>query len=332
MRVTWSDDGAAAYLIDEGGRIVGRWFRDRPEMSTFDPATYEYGQGYGYQAPGQQQSYMYDAWQGGGQGDAGGNYQDPDRMAWDEFVRQFNLTHEETVALREQYQSQHDDLMASEEKRLAQELQLAREQMAHETGLARLQSELRIKELEVAHKYAIEYLNLDWAERHKQLDKELGMRLREIQGQERMAAAQTWWRPMDYGAYAKWMAGEQAMTTESGLPVGAPGWQTGEPEPATVGTGAVGTGSADPYGVKLAGGGRIQEFGAWGGPTGPVMGTPWVAPHQANLTQFANTPRDQQEMAYGRWRSRGISPESAAQAMYASAPTGTAGQRVPGYG
>ena len=135
MKVTWSDDGAAAYLIDDNNNIVGRWFRDRPEMSNFDPATYEYGQGYNYQGPGQDKSWMYDVWQGGG--DAGGYYQDPDRMAWDEFVRQFNLTHEETVALREQYQSQHDDLMAAEAARLAQELQLAREQMAHETGLAR---------------------------------------------------------------------------------------------------------------------------------------------------------------------------------------------------
>ena len=72
MKENWSDDGSAAYLIDDNGNIVGRWFRDRPGMSTFDPNTYTYGQGYGYQAPGQQQSWMYNAWQGGG-GAGGGN-------------------------------------------------------------------------------------------------------------------------------------------------------------------------------------------------------------------------------------------------------------------
>jgi len=333
MRVTWSDDGSAAYLLDERGNVVGKWFRDRPEMSTFDPATYTYGGGYGYQAPGQQQSWMYNAWQGGGAtGDQGGYYQDPDRLAWDEFVRQFNLTHEETVALREDLQRQHDEQLALDTRTLEEDIRMAREQMAHETGLERLKSENRIKEMEIQYGWNVKYMQLDYAEQHKLLDKELGMRLREIQGQERMAAAETWARPIDYLAYNKWMAGEHAATTESGLPVGAPEWQTGEPAQATVGTGAAATGGADVYGQQLASGNRIQSFGAWGGPTTPVEGTPWLAPHQANVTQFSNMPLQAQEMAYARWRQRGITPETAQQAMYAAAPTGTAGQRVAGYG
>lgn len=330
MRVTWSDDGSAAYLIDERGNIVGKWFRDHPQYNTFDPATYTYGQGYGYQAPGQQQSYMYDAWQGGGGGgDAGGYYQDPDRLAWDEFVRQFNLTHEEGVAAREQLQQQFDEQMELNRQQLEQQLMIERERMQHETGLERLRSENRIRELEVQHQYAVQYLQLDWAERHKELDKTLAMRLREIQGQERMAAAETWARPFDYLAYNRWMAGQPAATTEEGLPVGAPTWQTGEPAEA-VGVGPVPT--TDIYGQKLAAGGRIQEFGAWGGPTTPVGGTPWISPHKANVAQFSAMPAQAQEMAYARWRQRGIMPETAQQAMYAAAPTGTAGQRVPSYG
>lgn len=327
-RVTWSEDGASAYLIDEYGTFVGRWFRDRPDMSTFDPFAYQYGGGYGYGQDAGTPAYMYDVWQGGGGGDAGGYYQDPDRLAWDEFVRQFNLTHEESVAMREQYQQQHDADMAQRERELAQELEIARMNIDASEGMQKYEWEQRFRQLEQEHQYAVQYLQMDWAEKHKALDKELGMRLREIQGRERMAAAETWARPFDYLAYSKWMAGEPAATTASGLPVGAPGWQTGEPEPATVGAGAVATGGADPYGQRLAAGGRIQEFGAWGGPTGPVGGTPWVAPHKASVTQFTAMPLQAQEMAYARWRQRGIMPETAQQAMYAAAPTGTAPAQV----
>jgi hypothetical protein len=157
------------------------------------------------------------------------------------------------------------------------------------------------------------------------------MRLREIEGQERITAAERWWRPMDYGAYAAWMAGQQARTTESGLPVGAPEFQTGLPAQATAGTGTT-VPTGDVYGAQLAGGGRIAEFGAWGGPTTPVLGTPWVAPHQTNLSQFANAPDTAQQMAYARWRQRGLSPEDVNRAMTAAAPTGTAGRGVVGYG
>lgn len=325
MRVGWSEDGRSAYLYDEGNNVVGRWHQGRPDISTFDPFSYGYGQGQAAQG-----GSIYDVWSqggggGGGYGDPGGYYQDPDRLAWDEFVRQFNLTHEEAVAAREQLQRQHDDRMAEEARRLAAEIAMERERMQHETGLERLRSELRIQELGVQHQYAVEYLQLDWAQRHKEVDKQLAMRLREIQGQERMAAAETWWRPIDYGAYAKWAAGEHAATTESGLPVGAPEWQTGLPAEA-VGAGGVPTG--DPYGQKIAAGGRIQEFGAWGGPKTPVMGTPWTSPHKVNVSQFANVPYDMREMAYGRWRHRGISKEMAQQSMYAAAPVGTAPAQV----
>ena len=330
MQVTWSDDGTAAYLIDERGNITGRWFRDRPGMSTFDPNTYTYGGGYGYQDPEQGQAWMYDAWQGGGGN--GGFLQDEGRLEYDEGVRQWELDYAEKVKAREQLQQQADAYIAQDARRLEQELILAREQMTHETGLERLRSENRIREMEIQHGWDVQYLQLDYAERHKILDKEIAFAREEMQSRERITAAETWARPIDYLAYNRWMAGQPAATTESGLPVGAPGWDTGVPEPATVGTGAVATGGADPYGQQLAGGGRIQEFGAWGGPTGPVGGTPWVAPHQANLSQFANMPQQAQEMAYARWRQRGITPESAQQAMYASAPTGTAGQRVAGYG
>lgn len=333
VRVGWSEDRRSAYLYDEGNNVIGRWIAGRPDISTFDPFTYGYGQGQSAQG-----GSIYDVWSRGsgygygddpyGGGDAGGYYNDPDRMAWDEYVRQFNLTHEESVALREQYQRHHDEQMAFNQRQLEQAMEIAKMQIASTEGMQKYEWEQRFKQLEQEHQYAVEYLQMDWAEKHKALDKELGMRLREIQGRERITAAETWARPFDYLAYNRWMMGEQAATTESGLPVGAPGWQTGIPEEATVGAGAVATGGADPYGQQLAAGGRIQEFGAWGGPTGPVGGTPWVSPHKANVAEFSRMPLQAQEMQYARWRQRGIMPGTAQQAMYAAAPVGTAPAQV----
>lgn len=335
MRVGWSEDGRTAYLYDENNNVIGRWAQGRPDVSTFDPFTYGYGMGQSAQG-----GNIYDVWSRGSGygygadpygdpgGNAGGFLQDPDKLAWDEYIRQFELTYEQAEALREQAQRHFDAQMEFNERQLAQAMEIAQMQIASTEGMQKYEWEQRFKQLEQEHKYAVEYLHLDWAERHKALDKELGMRLREIQGRERMAAAETWARPFDYLAYNKWMLGEQAATTESGLPVGAPEWQTGDPAQA-VGPGGVPTG--DPYGQKLAAGGRIQEFGAWGGPTGPVEGTPWISPHKVNVSQFAYMPGQAQEMAYARWRHRGIMPGSAQQAMYAAAPTGGAGG-APGYG
>jgi len=328
-RVVWTADGSAAFLMNERGDTIGRWVRGRPDISTFDPATYTYGQGYSFQAPGQGQGYMYNAWQGG---DTGGYYYPQERSYLDLEYDKMDLEYTDREKDRQQRQAQFDEEIALAERELAQDLEKVRMQIASSEGMQKYEWEQRFRQLEQEHRNAVEYLQLDWAERHKLADKELATRLREIQGQERLGAAETWARPFDYLAYNKWMAGQPAMTTEGGLPVGAPEWQTGEPAVATVGTGAVATGGADIYGQKLAAGGRIQEFGAWGGPTTPVAGTPWVSPHQANVTQFAAMPEQAQQMAYARWRQRGVTPETAQQAMYAAAPTGTAGTRVVGYG
>lgn len=335
-RITWSQDGSAAYRIDERGNIADRWIKGRPDLSTFDPFAYQYGGGYSYGQNDPTPAYMYDVWQGGGAGGgtAGGGdfYYPPDRTELDLAFDALDLEYTDRQRAREENRRQFDERLQLDARRLEQEIAIARERMQHETGLERQRSESRLRELEAQYGYDRQLMQLDWSERQKLADKELAMRLREIQGQERMAAAETWARPIDYLAYSRWMAGQPAATTESGLPVGAPGWQTGEPEPATVGAGAVATGGADIYGQQLAGGGRIQEFGAWGGPTTPVGGTPWISPHKANVAQFSAMPLQAQEMAYARWRQRGIMPETAQQAMYAAAPTGTAGQRVVGYG
>lgn len=333
MRVTWSDDGTAAYLIDEGGNVVGRWFRDRPELSTFDPATYTYGQGYGYQGPGQGQSWMYDAWQGGGGGgDAGGYYQDPDRLAYDEGVRRWNLTHEEKVADREQLQEHFDREMAFYERELAQNLQVERERMAHETGLERLRSENRIRELEVEHRLSVEYLQLDWTERHKALDKELAQMDREMWSRERIEAATRGAQPINFPIYERWLAGLGGRADPSGLPTGAPLFQTGPGMEGAVAGGDVA--GVSPYAQAYATGQRIPEFQAYGRPgaTVGVSGQPWVDPHKVNLTQFLGSPLQSQELQYARWREGGLMPYTSEQRMRAAAPTGTAGQRVPSYG
>jgi len=330
MRVTWSDDGSAAYLIDENNRIVGRWFRDRPEMNTFDPATYTYGQGYGYQAPGQQQSWMYDAWQGGGNGDAGGYYQDPERLFWDQIMDEFRLTRAEAIALREENARQHDEEMQRLRWTTEQEMIIERERMAATTGDIRLQHQNRLAELEQQHQYAVEYLQLDWVERHKAADKELGVRLQEMWSGERLAAAQMGAQPINYRVYERWLAGLGGRADPSGLPASAPAFQTG---PGM--EGAVVPGEApgpSPYAQAYATGQRIPEFQAYGGPTTPVGGEPWVSPHKTQLGPFLASPLQSQEMQYARWRERGFMPYTAEQQMRAAAPTGTAGQRVPSYG
>lgn len=337
-RVTWAEDGSAAYLIDASNNVIGRWFRDRPDMNTFDPSTYGYGGGYGYQAPGQSPSFMYDAWAGGGAGkgakvagagDAGGYYQDPDRMAWDEFVRQFNLTFEESRALREQYQQQFDQDMVLREKDLAQRLQELRMSIESSEGMQRYKWEQEFKMVEQQHQNSIAYLQMDWTERHKALDKELGVRLQEMWSGERLAAAQMAAQPINYRMYEHWMAGLGGQADPSGLPAGAPAFQTG---PGMEGAVVPGTApGASPYAQAYATGARVPEFQAYGGPTTPVGGEPWVSPHKVNLTQFLASPLQSQEMQYGRWRERGFMPYTAEQQMYAAAPTGTARSDI-GYG
>ena len=197
---------------------------------------------------------------------------------------------------------------------------------------ARIAAEASMSNAETNAASALRIAQLDVASREHIADEDLGMRLQEMQSRERITAVETWQNPIDYLAYNKWMSGQQASTTESGLPVGAPGWNTGQPEAATVGTGPVATGGADVYGQALAAGQRIPEFNAWGGPTTPVAGTPWIAPHETNLTQFSNLPYQAQQMAYSRWlKQGGIRPETAQQIMTAAAPTGSA-KSVVAYG
>lgn len=197
---------------------------------------------------------------------------------------------------------------------------------------ARISAEASMRNAETNAATALRIAGMDNASREHIADEDLGMRLQEMQSRERITAAETWQNPIDYLAYNRWMLGQQASTTESGLPVGAPGWNTGQPEAATVGTGPVATGGADVYGQALAAGQRIPEFNAWGGPTTDVAGTPWQAPHETNLTQFQNLPWQAQQMAYSRWLQQGgIRPETAQQIMTAAAPTGSA-KSVVAYG
>ena len=340
-RIMWAADQASAFLVDDKGNYVGKWYANHPELSNFDPFTYgggpgTYGAGGGTPIGGGyggQGGYIY------GQGGAGGpTYHDPAVMDYEEWVRQFNLTDADRDAAAAEVHRQFDERLALDRARLEQELRQTQMEIASAEGMQRerLAAELQRIQMQIASNESI--ANLDRASREKLAEADIMQRVREMQSRERLAAAETWANPQDYLAYAKWMSGQQAMTTESGLPVGAPGWDTGlpgatpgQPEAATVGAGGVATGGADVYGQQLAAGGRIQEFGAWGGPTSPVAGTAWVAPHQANLTQFANQPLQAQQMAYARWRQRGITPETAQQMMYAAAPTGTA-RGVTAYG
>lgn len=340
MRIAWNTDGSIAHLYDDDGYIVASWFRDNPELSTFDPQTYQYGEG--SVMPGVEgyggQGAIYDVTQPGGLMVGGvptapvsglpppttqDYYYDEARLSLEEFMRQFDLTQAEAIAAREEFARQFDEDLQYRISALEQEMALAREQMAHQTGLLRQEWEYRFQMAEQEHGYAVQLLQLDWRERQALADKELAMRLREIEGQERITAAERWARPIDYLAYSAWLQGQEAAVSETGLPPGAPMWQTGEP--ITV-EGARPTG--DVYGAQLAAGGRVSEFGAWGGPTTPVEGTPWVAPHQTNITQFARMPQQAQEMAYARWRHRGITPETAYQTLTASAPIGTAGSAI----
>jgi len=326
QQITWSADQTAAYLLDDRGNIVGRWFQNRPEMSTFDPFSYQYGQGYGYQAPGQNQSYMYQAWQQPTT-TTGGYYYPPEKTELDYKFDELDLDYADREAVRKENARQFDEKLALDREKLKQDAAIAQAQIAAGDRDAEMRLQGIMAQIASNERIAA----MDNASREKIADAELAQRLKEMLSAERIQAAQTWANPIDYLAYNRWLAGQPAMTTESGLPVGAPGWETGQPEQATVGTGAVATGGADVYGQQLAAGNRIQEFGAWGGPTTPVEGTPWVAPHQTNIAQFANTPEQAQQTAYARWRQRGITPETAYQQMYAAAPVGTAAS-VVGYG
>jgi len=332
-RILWAADQASAYLVDDQGNYVGKWFANHPELSNFDPFTYgggpsAYG-GYGGTAAGAtgQPGYVYG---GGGGGAGGGHYQDPDRLKFDEGVREFNLTYDQLNDLYEANHAEAEERLALDHDRLEQDAANVRAQIASSEGMQRerLQAELQQLQMQIASNESI--ANLDRASRDRIADQQLIMRLKEIQSNERLQAAQTWANPIDYLAYNKWLQGQQAMTTESGLPVGAPGWDTGlpgatpgQPEAATVGAGGAAT--TDVYGQQLGAGGRVAEFGAWGGPTPTISGVPWTMPEQTNLTQFLNTPDQAQQMAYARWRQGGgMTPATATQRMYAAAPTGTA--------
>ncbi|KPJ51413.1 MAG: hypothetical protein AMJ38_00490, partial [Dehalococcoidia bacterium DG_22] len=242
--------------------------------------------------------------------------------AWDEFVRQFNLTHEESAAAREQLQQQFDQQMAFNERELAQRLEELRMELEHAAGLQRERLEHEWRRLQEEHRQAVEYLQLDWAERHKALDKELGVRLQEMWSQERLAAAQMAAQPINYRIYEQWLAGLGGEAHPSGLPAGAPMFQTGPGQQGQVVPGE--QPGVSPYAQAYATGQRVPEFGPWGGETTPIGGQPWVAPKDVNLSQFLSSPWLSQQMAYGRWRERGLFPEDVQRQMYAAAPVGTA--------
>jgi hypothetical protein len=340
-RIAWAANGDEAYLYDANGQLIGRWFRNRPELNTFDPFTYgggleTYGAYGGTPAGGAGQAgYVYDT---GGDGGGGGYYQDPDRLDFDEMCREYNLDWQQRQDAAAEAHRQFDERLAFDRQQLEQQLRQIQMEIASSEGMQRerLAAELQRLQMEIESNERI--ANLDRASREKIAEADIVQRVREMQSKERITAAETWANPIDTDAYLRWMSGQQAMTTESGLPVGAPGWDTGlpgatpgQPETATVGTGAVATGQGNVYGKQLAAGGRIQEFGAWGGPTTPVFGTPWTAPHQVNLTQFANSPYSAQQRLYSDWRTRGLYPQDVNQAMVAAAPTGTA-KSVTAYG
>lgn len=247
-----------------------------------------------------------------------------------EILTSLGFNYAEMQAARDEFARQFDEELAF---RYYQADSIARSGVqqasigAGATQFAALEATRRA-EIEAAN--ALRIAELNNATQRYIADKEFEIRLKEILSNERISAADIWSQPIDYLAYNRWMLDYNAMTTESGLPVGAPGWHTGEPEVATVGTGDVATGGVDVYGQALAEGQRIPAFNAWAGPTTPVEGTPWVSPHQVNVEQFSLMPQQAQEMAFARWRRRGIVPESAQQAMLAAAPTGTA--QAVGYG
>jgi len=334
-RVTWNADSTAAYLVDANGKIIGQWFKNHPELNTFDPSQYGYAPPTAVAAPprGGQTGFTSEVTQG----TSGGGYQ-YGKETTDAYgtLLEIGYTHADAQATLEENRYEFD-------KRLAADIQMnkaaeaganARAAAAAAAGneQARIQAEGQAEVARINGANALQIAQLDNASREHIADEDMVMRLREMQSRERITAAETWQNPIDYLAYNKWMSGQQASTTESGLPVGAPGWNTGQPEAATVGTGPVATGGADVYGQALAAGQRIPEFNAWGGPTTDVAGTPWKAPHETNLTQFSNLPYQAQQMAYARWLQQGgIRPESAQQIMTAAAPTGSA-KSVVAYG
>lgn len=252
------------------------------------------------------------------QGD-GGSYYDEGLGMLFEMLTSLGFNYAEMQAAREEFARQFDLDLAFKYHQANAILQAAG--ISAGGGVAQA-------EIQAAN--ALEIARMNNATNRYIADKEFEIRLKEMLSGERISAAEIWGKPIDYLCYNRWMLDYEAMTTESGLPVGAPGWATGEPEPAAVGTGAPATGGVDVYGQAMAEGVPIPAFNAWAGPTDPIEGTPWLAPHEMNVTQFNLTPDQARQMAFGRWRHRGITPETAQQAMLAAAPLGSA--RGVGYG
>jgi hypothetical protein len=357
--VLWSKDKATAYLVDEGGTVLARWFKGNPGASTFDLTQYQLGRGtpqngwtsfeivrgpgvapspaYYETAPGVGGATAlpsgYAAGTSGGVATptetGGGYYQDYERMTFDELVREFNLKEDEVVAARKEYARQWDEDLQLRTRQLEQDMETTKMQIASSEGMQKYDWEQKFKELAQEHANAVELQNLDWEQKQILADKQLAMDLKQILSNERIQAAQIAAQPINYRVYEQWLAGLPAYAHESGLPAGAPLWltETGE-EGGTVPGAEPGT---SPYAAAYASGARIPEFQEWGGSTEPVGGEPWVSPYQVNLTQFALSPEQSQQMAYARWRERGILPETAKQQMYAAAPVGTA-PKVVAYG
>jgi len=332
-RVTWNADSTAAYLVDANGKIIGQWFKNHPELNTFDPSQYGYAPPTAVAAPprGGQTGFTSEVTQG----TSGGGYQ-YGKETTDAYgtLLEIGYTHADAQATLEENRYEFD-------KRLAADIQMnkaaeaganARAAAAAAAGneQARIQAEGQAEVARINGANALQIAQLDNASREHIADEDMVMRLREMQSRERITAAETWANPIDYLAYNKWMSGQQALTNESGLPMGAQPFDTGLPQGGTVGTGEAAT--TDVYGQQLGAGGRVAEFGVWGGPTPTISGVPWRMPEQTNLTQFLATPDQAQQMAFARWRQGGgMTPETAQQRMLAAAPRGTA-KAVVAYG
>lgn len=262
----------------------------------------------------------------GGNGD--GYYYDPEMGNLYYMLTSLGFNHAEAQQAIAENARQFDLGLEYDYYNSKQAASTARAVAASSSGATRYASEEATRRAEIQAANALQIAQLDNASRERIATMDMETRLKEMMSRERITAAETWSQPIHYLAYNKWMAGQGAATTESGLPIGAPEFHTGAPA-AAYGEGPIV--SSDIYGERLMGGGRMSEFGAWGGETGPVDGTPWKPPHQTNLTNFLRMPLQAQEMAYARSRRRGLMPETSQQLMRAAAPIGSA-KGVVSYG
>lgn len=332
-RVTWNADSTAAYLVDATGKIIGQWFKNHPELNTFDPSQYGYAPPTAVAAPPRGGETGYTSQVSQGTSTAGGGfYFDPDKTELDLEFDKLDLDYADREKVRDANRYEFDKQLAADiaANKAAEAGANARAASAAAAGMeqARISAEGQAEVARINGENMARVAAMDNASLEHIADEDLVMRLKEMQSREREWAATTAAQPINYRVYENWLASQPGQADVSGLPAGAPLWDTGA---GTTGVAGGTTPTADVYGQQLAAGQRVPEFNAWGGPTTDVGGTPWQAPHETNLTQFSNMPWQAQQMAYARWRERGIFPETAQQIMTAAAPTGSA-KNVVAYG